>query len=142
VRPPARHSAVQWPDGLIATYLVGVDQSAREEIAAATAAHRELGPGYDEAVAEGLVERIGAAIDKRVDAKLAQRGDGPAERAPGSKVSPAVRPSWTVIILGLGSMAIGGLTAVSLLNAGASTALVVVIWIIIGVINVAYAQRR
>jgi hypothetical protein len=47
-----------------------VDQTARQDIAAAAAAHRELGREYDEAVAEGLVERIGTEIDKRIDAKL------------------------------------------------------------------------
>jgi hypothetical protein len=44
------------------------------------------GTGYDDAVAEGLVERIGAEIDKRVDARLAQRGEAPRRRA-----SPAAR---------------------------------------------------
>ena len=42
------------------------------EIRASVAARADLGPGYDEAVAEGLVERIGAEIDKRIDARLAQ----------------------------------------------------------------------
>jgi hypothetical protein len=40
------------------------------EIRASVAAHQDLGSGYDEAVAEGLVERIGAEIDKRIEARL------------------------------------------------------------------------
>ena len=40
------------------------------EIRASVAAHADLGPGYDDAVAEGLVERIGAEIDRRIDARL------------------------------------------------------------------------
>jgi hypothetical protein len=36
------------------------------EIAASVAALRDLGTGYDQAVAEGLVERIGGEIDKRI----------------------------------------------------------------------------
>src|SRR3984957_5369673 len=40
------------------------------EIRAAVAAPGDLGPGYEDAVAEGLVERIGAEIDKRIDARL------------------------------------------------------------------------
>ncbi len=44
--------------------------SIRDEVRASTAAYRDLGPGYDTAVAEGLVERIGEEIDKRVDARL------------------------------------------------------------------------
>jgi hypothetical protein len=127
---------------MIAMYRVGVDQQSHEDIAAAGAAHRELGPGYDDAVAEGLVERIGAEIDKRVDARLAQRGDGPARRGPGSQVSPAAHPSWPVIVLGLGSMTMGVLAAAAVLNSGGSGAVVALIWVIIGIINVAYARRR
>ena len=46
----------------------------RADIAAAAAVHRDLGPDYTDAVSGGLVERIGSEIDKRVDARLAQRG--------------------------------------------------------------------
>jgi hypothetical protein len=123
-------------------YRVGVDQQAREEIAAAGAAHRELGPGYHDAVAEGLVQRIGAEIDRRVDARLAQRGARPARRGPGSQMSPAAPSSWPVIVLGLGSMTMGVLAAAAVLNSGGSGAVVAFIWIIIGIINVAYARRR
>ena len=42
----------------------------RDEITASVAAHAELGPRYDTAVAEGLVERIGEEIDRRIDARL------------------------------------------------------------------------
>ena len=44
------------------------------EIRASVAAHHDLGPDYDDAVAEGLVERIGAEIDKRIDARLGRLG--------------------------------------------------------------------
>jgi hypothetical protein len=44
------------------------------EIRASVAAHQDLGSGYDDAVAEGLVERIGAEIDKRIDARLGASG--------------------------------------------------------------------
>ena len=50
------------------------------EIRASVGAHADLGPGYEDAVAEGLVERIGAEIDKRIEARLAQTG---AAAAPG-----------------------------------------------------------
>jgi len=58
------------------------------EIRASVAAHQDLGPGYDEAVAEGLVERIGAEIDKRIDARLGQSGT---TRAAGPAGSPGYR---------------------------------------------------
>jgi hypothetical protein len=55
---------------MIEMYLVTMDQRAQEDIVAAAAAHHELGRDYDSAVAEGLIERIGAEIDKRVDARI------------------------------------------------------------------------
>jgi hypothetical protein len=121
-----------------------VDQQARDEITAAAAAHRELGPRYDDAVAEGLVERIGDEIDKRVDARLAQRGETPVQRGSGrgGQVGQASSPSWPAIYLALGSMTIGGFTAAGVLSAGGNAAVVALIWIIIGVINVAHTRRR
>jgi hypothetical protein len=53
-----------------------VDQATRNDIAAAAAVHQELGRDYDDVVAEGLVDRIGAEIDKRVDARLGTGSSG------------------------------------------------------------------
>jgi hypothetical protein len=145
---------------VVATYRVFVDQQARDEITAAGAAHRELGPGYDDAVAEGLVERIGVEIDKRVDARLAQYGGQPAphvplaqhsapqhsappaQRSPGGQVSPAARPPWSVVVLALGSMLMGTLASAAVLNSGGGGSVVALVWIVIAVINVAYARRH
>ena len=136
-------------------YRVGVNHQTHEEIAASAGAHRELGPGYDDAVAEGLVERISAEIDRRVDARLAQHGGQPtqqippepragppAQRAPGGQVSRPASHSWPAILLALGSMTIGGITAAGIINSHGSAALAAFIWIIIGVINVAYVRRH
>jgi hypothetical protein len=122
--------------------------SIRDEVRASAAAHRDLGPGYDAAVAEGLVERIGEEIDRRVDARLFGHLQAPAKprRAP----VPG-RIGIGRVFLGLGSMglAVGGTVAV--LHPGDSppgtvTAgqflLVALIWIVIGVINIANAQRN
>jgi hypothetical protein len=57
------------------------------EIRASVAAHQDLGPGYDDAVAEGLVERIGAEIDKRIEARLAAFGPVP-PGSPGPQQAP------------------------------------------------------
>ena len=140
---------------MIETYRVFVDQQARDEIAAAGAAHRELGPGYDDAVAEGLVERIGIEIDKRVDARLAQYNGQPAPhvppaqhtappppRSPGGQVSPAARPPWSVVVLALGSMLMGVFASAAVLNSHGSGSVVALVWIVIGIINVAYARRH
>jgi hypothetical protein len=69
--------------GTLYRALMGSDHEA--EIRASVAAHADLGPAYDDAVAEGLVERIGAEIDKRIDARLGQFG---ATGAPGPGGSP------------------------------------------------------
>jgi hypothetical protein len=64
-------------------YLVCVDQATREDVAATASVHRDLGPDYTDAVSEALVERIGTEIDKRVDARLAQRGPAAPVPQPG-----------------------------------------------------------
>ena len=113
----------------------------RDEITASVAAHAELGPRYDTAVAEGLVERIGDEIDRRIDARLggpsrparqAQEGNhaapgyqgpprtGPAAPTPLMPAATAPPPAvprraggLSGVILGLGSMGLGlGATAV------------------------------
>ncbi len=71
------------------------------EIRASVAAHADLGPGYDDAVAEGLVERIGAEIDKRIDARLGQFGAPgvPGYQEPGVP-SGAVAPPGSAVPAG------------------------------------------
>jgi len=70
------------------------------EIRASVGAHLDLGSRYDDAVAEGLVERIGAEIDKRIDARLgqlgAQSGSPTAPGVPGSPAGSEASPGVTV----------------------------------------------
>jgi len=124
--------------------------SIKEEVQASAAAHRDLGPGYDAAVAEGLVERIGEEIDRRVDARLFGHLQAPAPARPRRAPAPG-RIGVGRVFLGLGSMglAVGGTVAV--LHPGDNPPgtvhfgqflLVALIWIIIGVINVANANRN
>src|SRR5580693_6659095 len=115
-----------------------MDVQAHEDVAAAAAAHSELGHEYEAALAEGLIERISSEIDKQVDTRLAQRGIEP------------TRSAWANAAMGLGSVGLGiGATAVTLhslsTTASISTAqvvLVVLIWLVIAVVNIAYARRR
>ena len=67
---------------------MGSDHEA--EIRASVGAHQDLGPGYDDAVAEGLVERIGAEIDKRIEAQLRRYGAPYFAAPPGPGRGPAV----------------------------------------------------
>ena len=129
--------------------------SIKDEVRASAAAHGDLGPGYDTAVAEGLVERIGEEIDKRVDARLYGQGSYP---GPYPGPQPRLRPRREpvpgrvgigAVVLALGSMglAIGATATVihpadsSGVNAGQAI-LVMLIWLVIGVINVSYARHR
>jgi hypothetical protein len=128
-----------------------MDQLARDDIAAAAAVHSELGRDYDGAVAEGLVERIGAEIDKRVDVRLGQRDRASAAPPePARRARPASRTGTASVALPLGSMGMGVLAALAVMkggglgpaNGGGQLFLVAVIWIIIGIINVVYARRN
>jgi hypothetical protein len=177
------------------------------EIRASAAAHADLGSGYDDAVAEGLVERIGAEIDKRIDARLGQFGamgasgppagaGGPAgpgdAGSPGSAMPgyqgyqapvgyqgyqapvgyqgyqgyqgymgpmlppgyqmgpPPVRPSSTgqrnvaTTVTALGSIALG-VAATAVVShdnhSGGQAFMVLLIWVAIAIVNVAYARR-
>ncbi len=68
-----------------------MDSDHEAEIRASVGAHHDLGPEYDDAVAEGLVERIGAEIDKRIEAQLRRYGGpfGPPFGVPGTAQAPA-----------------------------------------------------
>jgi hypothetical protein len=136
------------------------------EIRASVGAHADLGPGYEDAVAEGLVERIGAEIDKRIDARLAgHQGSGPAGYPPyqahpgypgpvlppGYQLGPPpARPSQAgarnvaTTVTALGSMALG--VAATAIVASAGTVggqgfIILLIWVAIAIINVVYARR-
>ena len=120
-----------------------MDHRAHEDIAATAAAHRELGPGFEDGLAEGLVERIGSEIDRRVDARLGQRGySAPTPAAPGQP--PATRSTMVPVAMALGSMLIAVLGTVAAMKFGlnGSPALAALIWVVIGIVNVAYARRR
>ena len=122
--------------------------SIRDEVRASAAAHQDLGPGYDTAVAEGLVERIGEEIDRRVDARLYGHLQAPPPKPRRAPVPGRVGVGSVFLALGSMGMAIGATAAV--LHPGDSppgtvtggqSVLVALIWIVIGVINVAYARR-
>ena len=141
------------------------------EIAASVAALQDLGPGYDQALAEGLVERIGTDIDKRIAAELDNRLTAEvdsrvlaqldryagcrhqrrrarrmirAERR-AIRAERADRSGRQSLALVLGSVLIAlPVTAIVLKGSpgGAAIMLMAVVWVIIGVINVAYAMRK
>ena len=59
-------------------YGLGVEPVARHELEATVAARQELGPGHDDELIAGFLDRIEREIDRRVDERVAMRG--PAKR--------------------------------------------------------------
>ena len=133
------------------------------EIAASVAALQDLGPGYDQALAEGLVERSGAEIDNRVTAEVDNRILTQLDRYAGCRHQRrrakrmiraerrvirderADRSGRQSIMLALGSMLVAlPVTAIVLKGSPGVTAimLMALIWIIVGIINVAHAMGK
>ena len=133
------------------------------EIAASVAALQDLGPGYDQALAEGLVERISAEIDNRVTAEVDKRILTQLDRYAGcrhqrrrakrmiraerrmARDERADRSGRQSIMLALGSMLVAlPVTAIVLKGSPGVAALMLMalIWVIVGIINVAYAIRK
>ena len=50
-----------------------MESEAGQEIEATLAARRELGPGHDEHLIEGFLQRMESEIDRRVDRRIAER---------------------------------------------------------------------
>lgn len=120
-----------------------MDQAARTDIAAAAAAHRELGPDYDAAVAEGLIERISDEIDKRVDARL---GTSPrSSRSPAETgQSAGYMTVWTAGVAGVGVGA--GITGIAAGVAASGNPrvepVVITVWLILAVIALVVTAVR
>jgi hypothetical protein len=108
-----------------------------DEVEAALAARRELGPELEPAIVEAFPERIEKAIDARVDERIA--AGLPAKRAP--REDPL---TGRALVLALGSIGMGiGATGASAGIGGVSGAFVaIVVWLAIAAVNVAYAFRR
>ena len=102
-----------------------------EEFRAAAEVHRELGPEYDKAVVESFLERLGPEIDARVDTRVTQE----LQAGTGQPRTPSMRLAITSMALGI------PLTAIVTSNGGNPAGLVgvLIIWLAIAIINVAYA---
>ena len=87
-----------------------------------------MGSAYDDAVAESLIDRIGAEIDKRVEAKLGTR---PQSARSLGKAVPAGGHQALLMGLGIGA-GITGLVAI-ITEHGSKTmvAAVLVIWVFV-----------
>jgi hypothetical protein len=108
------------------------------EIRAAAETHRELGPDYRDAVVDSFLDRVGREIDARVDARLAA-----ARQIPQQPERPPKRTS-EVAVLAV-SLSLGIPLSAIAVAAGTHPAGfwgLLVVWVAIAVINIAYAARR
>lgn len=112
--------------------LVSSTSLSPDEIRAAAETHRELGPDYQAAVIESFLDKVGREIDARVDARLAssQRAPGRLQRSSGRGGPLALAIVSLVAGIPLTGITEGTHTPISAL---------IVIWLAIAVINVAYA---
>jgi len=114
----------------------------RDEIAASVAAREELGPDYDKAVAEGLVERIGEEIDKRVDARVRAASKHTPESPAVSYRRRASGFGMLLISLIFGTGATSVVIGSDRTDSAAQAVMVLLIWAAIAAINIVYAVRR
>ncbi|HSZ39902.1 MAG TPA: hypothetical protein VK817_08080 [Trebonia sp.] len=119
------------------------DSLSPEEIRAAAEVHDELGPRYRDAVIDSFLEKVGNEIDARVAARLGQASlaaPAPAER-PAHKHSGHSDHSGSPLALAVCSLVFGiPISAIAVAAGSHPAGLVglVVVWIAIAVINIAY----
>ena len=114
------------------------------ELRAAAETHQELPSEYRDAVLESFVDRVGREIDARVDARLAQASARPvAPQYVPPPPAPKAPKQFSVLALGLGSIALGIPISAIVANASDSTGIwgLLVVWIAIAVINLGYAAK-
>jgi hypothetical protein len=112
-----------------------------DEIRAAAETHRELGPNYQSAVIESFLDKVGREIDAGVDARVAaaQHYIAPTQPAPPAKPASRERSAFALAIV---SISLGiPLTAITVAAGTHPPGIsgLIVIWIAIAVINVAYS---
>jgi hypothetical protein len=107
----------------------------RDELIAALAARRELGPEHETAVIDAFVERLERSIDARVDREVERRLRHVPQQASGGGLGIGH------IILALGSLGIGvGATGAATGMGGAAGLIVAIVaWVAIAAVNIAYA---
>jgi hypothetical protein len=103
-----------------------------EDLKAAFAARQELGPEYDAAFAESVVDRVQQTVDARMSSHLRARSDLDRREAAGDR-----KVTITVACVSLGVSI--PLTAIAATQAGFAGLLVA--WIGLVLINLGYALR-
>jgi peptidoglycan/LPS O-acetylase OafA/YrhL len=113
-----------------------------EEVRAAAEIYRELGPDYQSAVVESFLDRVISEIDARVDGRIAAgaRASGPPAESRPARPPRHGQPA----VIALGSMVLGVPLSAVAAAAGTHPAGfwgLLVVWVAIAAINIAYAIR-
>jgi hypothetical protein len=107
-----------------------------EDLDVTLAVRRELGPDHDDAVVGEFLDRVGAAIDARVDARVA-------ERSPAVPPAAEEKPSVALGVVSLLSgIPISGIVLGTTHGSVAGVILMIITWIAIAAVNVAHTRRR
>jgi hypothetical protein len=120
------------------------DSLSPEEIRAAAEVHDELGPRYQDAVIDSFLEKVGHEIDARVAARLGQAslGSAPAASRPADQCARKHHShSGSPLALAVCSLVFGIPISAIAVAAGSHPAGLlglVVVWIAIAAINIAY----
>ncbi|MBW8803039.1 MAG: hypothetical protein JF587_04155 [Catenulisporales bacterium] len=113
-----------------------VEDLTPQEIAAALAARRELGPDYEHEIAAALADRM----ERRIDREVAARTGGVEKSAPSPEDRLAIADSVTARWTALGSLAAG--TVVTVTSSPADHGAVAGTWVGIMMINLAVNLGR
>lgn len=107
-----------------------------EDLEVTLAVRRDLGPEHDQAVIGEFLDRVGSAIDERVDARVAARPAAPSHPEPARQ--PSIALAIVSILSGIGTTGIVlGVTA----GSTGGIILTIIVWAAIAAINVTYTRR-
>jgi len=110
----------------------------REDLTAALAARRELGPDYDDAFIETVVDRIEEALDSRTAAApRSRRRPAPEPRRGGEHIAAPRDHSLAMAVLSL--LAAIPLSAIAVVNAGLPGLLFAIAGVVL--VNLTYTFR-
>lgn len=112
-----------------------------DEIRAAAETHSELGPEYQSAVIESFLDKVGREIDARVDARLGYRpaSQPPMAQYPAQVPAQVQHPNRGAFALAIVSAALGIPLTGIVAGTHAGIVAMIVVWVGLVAINVAYA---
>ncbi|NUW30998.1 hypothetical protein HTZ77_06130 [Nonomuraea sp. SMC257] len=110
--------------------------STGDELRAAVAARRDLGPDFEDALIESFLDKMGKEVDRRVDERLAAVPKAK-DLARRSKAADGQRLALAIVSLSLGTVA-----TIALTLQAASVGAILGIWFAIIVVNGIFGTER